>query len=137
MPRRPGRLLTWTIVAAGVVAAAGWSLLERRNDQLELERAVEALTGGDVQRGERAFNAYGCGACHRLRGVPQAVGRVGPPLDHVGSRAIIGGKLTHRPDDLRRWIEDPGSVTPGVAMPDLGVTPADSRDIVAFLYTRT
>jgi cytochrome c1 len=38
---------------------------------------------------------------------------------------------------MMKWIVDPQAVSPGTAMPRLGVTPADSRDITAFLYTRT
>jgi cytochrome c1 len=67
--------------------------------------------------------------------VPQAQGKVGPPLANVGSRGIIGGRLENKPDNLRRWIEHPQAVSPGTTMPDLGVTPADARDISAFLYT--
>jgi cytochrome c2 len=35
------------------------------------------------------------------------------------------------------WIQHPQRVSPGTAMPELGVTAADSRDMAAFLYTRT
>jgi cytochrome c2 len=37
---------------------------------------------------------------------------------------------------MERWIHDPQSVTPGTAMPRLGVSQGDARDITAFLYTR-
>jgi cytochrome c len=33
------------------------------------------------------------------------------------------------------WIQDPQRALPGNAMPRMGVTPRDSRDITAFLYT--
>jgi cytochrome c len=127
-------------IAGGAVLAAallaGWVLVEQRSDQLQLKREVKALTGGDVDRGERAFLRHGCGGCHSIDGVPQAAGLVGPPLTGIGRRAIIGGRLGNNPTNLRRWIEDPQLVSPGTAMPDLNVSPADSRDIAAFLYTR-
>jgi cytochrome c1 len=54
----------------------------------------------------------------------------------IAGRTIIAGRLENKPANLRRWIEHPQAVSPGTAMPDLGVTPADSRDIAAFLYTQ-
>jgi cytochrome c len=34
-----------------------------------------------------------------------------------------------------RWIRDPRAVDSLTAMPNTGVTPADARDIAAYLYT--
>jgi cytochrome c len=34
-----------------------------------------------------------------------------------------------------RWIREPQSISPGTAMPSLGVTEQDGRDIAAYLYT--
>ncbi|WP_225421206.1 c-type cytochrome [Sphingomonas parva] len=121
-----------------ITAAAGAGrYAEVTHEKEELVRKAAAMTGGDVQRGEAAFSRYGCGGCHAVKGVPQASGTVGPPLDGVAVRAIIGGRLENKPANLQRWIVDPQSVSPGTAMPRLGVTPADARDISAFLYTRT
>ena len=72
-----------------------------------------------------------------ILGVTQAQGMVGPPLDGVGGRAIIAGKLENKPDNLMRWIIDPQHVSPGTAMPNLGVSDRDARDISAFLYTQS
>ncbi|MPT39708.1 hypothetical protein EUC41_27875 [Achromobacter denitrificans] len=33
------------------------------------------------------------------------------------------------------WLREPGSVKPGSAMPDLGLSGQDARDIAAFLRT--
>ena len=103
----------------------------------DLRRQAEAMTGGSVKNGELAFAKYGCGGCHTARGFPQASGKVGPPLDGFGARAIIAGRLENKPDNLELWIQNPQKVSPGTAMPNLGVTPGDARDIAAFLYTRT
>ena len=62
---------------------------------------------------------------------------VGPPLDTIGKRAIIAGRLSNTPDNLERWIATPQSVSPGTAMPNLGVKPDQARDIATFLYTRS
>jgi len=37
--------------------------------------------------------------------------------------------------NLAGQIQDPQRALPGNAMPRMGVTPRDSRDITAFLYT--
>lgn len=94
-------------------------------------------TGGDPARGEAMFIQYGCGSCHTISGVRTATGMVGPPLDGIALRVIIGGHLANKPDNMERWIRDPQHVAPGTAMPDLHVGEADARDITAFLYTRT
>ena len=95
----------------------------------------QRVAGGDPSRGERSIVAYGCGSCHVIPGVPQAEGRVGPPLTDLANRAFIAGQLPNEPDALVRWIRQPQEIRPGSAMPDLGVTDGDARDIAAYLYT--
>lgn len=88
---------------------------------------------GDPAAGAEAIEAYGCGACHRIPDVRRADSLVGPPLDGWGHRTFIAGTLANDLDNLVIWIQDPDSVEPGTAMPDLGVTDADARDIAAYL----
>lgn len=106
----------------------------QQRDRLRLHAAVDV--GGDASRGEAMFIQYGCGSCHALKDVRNATGTVGPPLDGVALRAIIGGHLSNTPANMEHWIRDPQQVSPGTAMPDLGVGEGDARDITAFLYTR-
>ena len=47
----------------------------------------------------------------------------------------IAGVLNNSPDNLALWIENPQAVVPGNAMPNMGISHQDSRDITAFLYT--
>src|SRR3954453_7661242 len=101
---------------------------------MRMHAAVE--TGGDPRRGESMFIQYGCGSCHALKNVRTATGAVGPPLDGIAIRVIIGGRLSNTPDNMQKWIRDPQQVSPGTAMPDLNVGEGDARDITAFLYTR-
>ncbi len=136
MPLRSSIVAASGAAALALIAGAG-AVLEYRGDLANLRARSETLTGGDIDRGKQAFARFGCGGCHSVGGVPQAQGKVGPPLEGIAGRAIIAGKLENEPANLRRWIEDPQAVTPGTAMPDLGVSPAESRDIAAFLYTRT
>lgn len=102
----------------------------------DMRHRAEALTGGSVERGRLAFANIGCGGCHTVDGVPQAHGLVGPPLDGIGVRTVIAGKLANNPANLERWISSPQSVVPGNAMPDMPITAQETRDIAAFLYTR-
>lgn len=91
--------------------------------------------GGDPGRGRRLIRANGCGSCHTIPGIPNAEGLVGPPLLKFGSRSYIAGRLPNNPENLRRWIEDPQAVEPGNAMPDLGISALDARDIAAYLLS--
>jgi cytochrome c2 len=91
------------------------------------------VPGGDADRGAAAIGHYGCGACHTIPGIRKADAVVGPPLTGIADRAFVAGKLPNGPAALETWIMDPQRIVPGNAMPDMGVTPQDARDIVAYL----
>ena len=95
---------------------------------------VEAV-GGSPSAGNAALQRYACGSCHTIPGVPNARGLVGPPLNNIGVRRIIAGKLPNTPDQLQQWIQNPQAVWPGNAMPDENVSDQDARDMAAYLYT--
>jgi putative membrane protein len=123
---------------AGAAAAALLLLLLQgceRPHALSEEEAARVV-GGDPERGALAFRRYGCGSCHTVDGVPGAAGLVGPPLGGIGARTYVAGVLTNTPEHLARWIQSPQEVDSLTAMPDLGVTHADARDIATWLYTR-
>lgn len=131
--------LLWTsaAVVAAALAAAGAIIADDRYEQSDTRKRAEAITGGHADRGRAVFIAKGCGGCHTVRGVPQATGLVGPPLDGIAERAVIAGLLENTPANLMRWISAPQSVVPGNAMPDLPMTEQDVQDLAAFLYTRS
>jgi cytochrome c2 len=135
--RSPSTKLVFAVLAAIIVVVALVGIIvEYVEQRTELRMHAAAETGGDPWRGEAMFIQYGCGSCHALQNVRTATGMVGPPLDGVGLRVIIGGHLSNTPENMEHWIRDPQQVSPGTAMPNLGVTKQDSRDIAAFLYTR-
>jgi putative membrane protein len=103
--------------------------------QSQLIEEASALTGGDVHRGRNAIGKYGCGACHTIPGVANAQATVGPPLTAIAERHFLGGHLVNTPDNMIKWIQDPQRADPGTAMPTLGVTDQDARDIAAYLFT--
>jgi cytochrome c len=88
---------------------------------------------GDAEIGHDLIEHYGCGSCHMIPGVRGADGLVGPPLIAMGSRTFIAGELANTPDNMVRWVMDPQDVEPGTAMPDLGVTKDEARNIAAYL----
>lgn len=92
------------------------------------------IAQGDPDRGRQALKQYGCGACHFIPGVPGAVAYVGPPLDAWAERHYIAGTLLNTPDNLIHWLREPQAIEPDTAMPNLGVTEQDARDMSAYLY---
>jgi cytochrome c1 len=93
------------------------------------------VPGGDPARGKVQIVAYGCGSCHVIPGVGGAKGLVGPPLTQFAHRGFIAGEVPNNGDFLVRWISVPQAIEPGTAMPNLGVSEAQARDIAAYLYT--
>ena len=97
--------------------------------------AVWQVPGGNADRGARWIQDIGCARCHTIPGIKNANGNVGPPLIGIGSRTFIAGVLENKPGNLIRWIRDPQAVVPGNAMPYMGISEAQARDIAAYLYT--
>lgn len=89
----------------------------------------------DPERGKTAILQYACVTCHRVPGVAGANAPVGPPLDRIGTRAVLAGVLPNTPENMVRWLREPQKVNPRSAMPDLGLTERDARDIAAYLST--
>ncbi len=88
---------------------------------------------GDPKAGRAALERYQCGACHTIPGVGGANASVGPPLTEYGQRVYIAGKFPKEPALLAKWIQDAPALAPQTAMPNVGVTDADARDIAAYL----
>jgi len=100
-----------------------------------VNQAAQLTNGGNARSGRIEIRKYGCNACHEIDGVPGARGLIGPPLDAIGRRYFIAGELPNNPQNLMLWIQHPKQVEPHTAMPEMGVTEQDSRDIAAYLYT--
>jgi cytochrome c2 len=115
-----------------LLALCAWLLCGCHGD---IEETAAAMTGGNPARGKEVIRRYGCEACHSIPGVAGARGQVGPPLDGIGNRTYLAGQLTNTPENLIRWIRDPQGIAPGTAMPEMGVTEQDGKDIAAYLYT--
>lgn len=130
--RRRGRRRAVWLVAAVCLPAAAIAGVAGCGDSSSRDRGIQ-VPGANPDRGAELIGSYGCGSCHTVAGVRGADGQVGPPLTDFGKRTYIAGELVNGPDNLERWIQDPQAVEPGTAMPDLGVTAPDARDIAAYL----
>jgi len=106
-----------------------------RPSRKEVQRAATLTDGGDALLGRTEIRKYGCNTCHEISGVPGARGLIGPRLDGIRQRYYIAGELPNTPENLMLWIEHPRQVEPHTAMPEMGVTEQDSRNIAAYLYT--
>jgi cytochrome c2 len=93
------------------------------------------VAGGEAQRGRVALERFDCGVCHIIPGVSGTPGRVGPSLEHFARRAYVAGKFPNEAGHLVRWIVDPPALAPRTAMPAVGVSEAEARDMAAYLFT--
>jgi cytochrome c1 len=126
----------WVLIIAVIVvvatAAGSWYAItaSRRN----VERRAAAVTGGDPKHGRLLVRSAGCAGCHEIPEVNGANGTVGPPLTSISRRVYIGMVL-NTPDHLIQWIHNPQSIDPMAAMPNVGLSDQEARDVAAFLYT--
>ena len=90
---------------------------------------------GNAERGRVALAHHACSACHTIPGITGSSPNVGPPLKGLASRSLIAGKLANTPDNLVAWLRHPQAIKPLTAMPDMGVSEADARDMAAYLAT--
>ena len=117
------------LVIASLVLLAACSKREEKAEN------VAVTGGGNSEHGKQLIEQYGCGSCHAIPGTKGPKGVVGPPLDRMGARSFIAGKVQNTPQNMITWLQNPQAMDPGNAMPNLGVTEGDARDITAYLFT--
>lgn len=99
------------------------------------ESLLAASTGGNPDRGVAVMREVGCGSCHTIPGVREARGKVAPPLTFFAERTFIAGRVPNTPSNLVLWIRNPPAIDPSTAMPRLGLSEQQARDVAAYLYT--
>jgi cytochrome c2 len=99
------------------------------------EAAPLRVVGGDARRGQAVILDAGCSACHVIPGIRGVAAWVGPPLTEWSRRGYVGGRLPNVPENLVAWLLDPGAISPGSAMPSVGLSEAAARDAAAYLFT--
>ncbi len=90
---------------------------------------------GDRSNGKLVIARQACGSCHTIPGIDGADGMAGPSLAHFSKRSTVGGVLANTPEDLVAWLRHPQAYVPGNAMPDMGLTEPQARDVAAYLYS--
>lgn len=98
--------------------------------------AAQLTSAGDAGRGKLAVTQYGCQACHIIPDVVGARVYIGRPLAGLGDQTLLAGRLPNTRENLVRWLRDPQSIDPHTAMPNMGVTERDARDMAAYLLQR-
>lgn len=115
----------------GSVLLLAFGLLQGCEESTDTAWVIE---GGNADSGKRLLEFYDCGSCHVIPGVDGADGVVGPPLTGWGERGMIAGSLTNNPENFIAWVMQPHAIEKGTAMPSLGVTQAEARDMAAYLF---
>lgn len=118
----PLRTITPALAAATLLVACGQ------------EPTSAILPGADAQRGAQLIERFGCGSCHTIDGIEGADADVGPNLTDFADDRYIVGSIPKTPRNVMAWIRAPRRFEPDTIMPDLGVTEAQARDIVQYLY---
>jgi cytochrome c oxidase subunit II len=92
------------------------------------QTADKTQAAGEAASGKQLFQKQGCGSCHTLSGA-QAVGRVGPNLDGIGSRAgttVLGQSAEAY---IREAIINPDAyILPGYSV---GLMPKDFQQMMS------
>lgn len=93
--------------------------------------------GSPAAEGAQLIATKPCVGCHTIPGIPGATGQVGPNLSAVASRTKIAGGAVNNsgPDDLKKWLLNPGALKAGTLMPNVGLTDDEATKIVAYLET--
>jgi cytochrome c oxidase subunit 2 len=94
---------------------------------LALPAAAAPLKAEDIIR------SHSCMGCHKIPGIPEAIGTIGPSLKGISDRRrIAGGTLSNTPANLRRWLKNPKNVKTTM-MPNTGLTDAEIDVLIEFL----
>lgn len=95
------------------------------SEERDFEKWVVEQKGEAVNKAfPKALMTKQCGICHMIRGVPGAMGMVGPDLTHVGSRTTIAaGLMDNTEENLVDWLKRPEFHKPGNTMYKAGYLP--------------
>lgn len=128
-PRSPKKMVTFTLLTLLLtLSACNWFR------DFDFERGAR-LTGGNPEVGRKKLGHYSCVSCHVIPGVPRGSGKSGPSLANWSARRTFLDTYPNTPENLEKWLEKPSHRKPGTAMPDITITPQDSRDITAYLFS--
>lgn len=94
------------------------------------------LTGGNPEAGRKRLMMRTCGSCHVIPGVLRADGSRGPSLARWSARqTFLDGRYQNTPENVEKWLDQPSHRKPGTNMPDMNLSPDESRDMTAYLFS--
>jgi len=94
------------------------------------------LTGGDPQSGRKKLAQRSCVSCHTIPGVVHGEGKSGPSLEHWHRRStFLDGLYQNTPENVEKWLDKPSHRKLGTHMPDIDLSPQESRDMTAYLFS--
>jgi len=93
------------------------------------------LPDGDIHRGAEAVRRFRCGCCHVVREFLARGDKLARPWRASVGRGYIAGVLPTRGITGHTRIPDLRGVDLLRAMPDLGVSDSEARDIATYLCT--
>ena len=104
---------------------------------MEKQQQPPSASSGDAKAGQQLFAQKGCVACHTIRGLPGAVGVIGPNLNDMKTRTTLAsGMLENTPENMARWIQDPQKIKPGALMMlPVPVNAQEAGQLTAFLLS--
>lgn len=108
--------------------------------RVDFDRWIEqqrqsAIASDAVSEGKVVFETSPCLVCHKVSGIA-GNGRFGPDLTHLMSRdTIASGAALNTPENLRKWIQDPGSIKRGALMPAFQLSDRQIDELSAYLET--
>jgi cytochrome c2 len=71
-----------------------------------------------------------------IPGVARAEGKSAPSLaGWHGRSSFLNNAYQNTPENLEKWLDRPSHRKPGTAMPDINISPEDSRDMAAYLFS--
>lgn len=132
----------WDVVAllAELPALSPRQYAERAGERMREIGMAKTAAGaaaareGSQEAGKQAITQHLCATCHVIPGIVSAEKQVGPPLNGIATRQYIAGILPNNPENMVAWLRHPQRFAPHSAMPDLGLSEQDARDIAAYLY---
>lgn len=86
-----------------------------------------------IEHGRIAIERVGCAACHEIPGIDWPKGRTGPSLAGFDDVGMIAGALPNTPANLAAFVRNAPEAKPGSTMPPMPLTPAEARDVAAYL----
>lgn len=97
-------------------------------------------SGADMGKGRQLLETKGCGSCHVFTGVAALPSSSPPAMEpkafERGHRLAPDLRVARERMTAARmiaWLEDPKAVKPDSAMPNIALTPAEARDIAAYV----